>query len=101
MNRKEITAPATCPAWPGLCTDTSSGHLVHLNREHKVTDKRGETLLDVAFLQFTDDVADGAPVICIGDVDFDPSEVRAKTAEIRRLLDQADAMADKVTALRP
>jgi hypothetical protein len=99
VNRKEITAPATCPAWPGLCTDGTSGHLIHLDR-HKVTDKRGETLLDVAFLQFTDDVADGPAVICIGAEDFDPSEVRAKTAELRRLLDQADEMADKVLALR-
>jgi hypothetical protein len=87
-----------CPVYPGVCTETEPGHYDHSNHDHRVRDKQGETILDVGFVQ----VSDGGPaVIYIGGLaheDYAPQEVRAKTAEIRRLLDEADAMADKVMA---
>lgn len=99
-----ILTGALCPVWPTVCTETTVGHYDHFNHDHKATDKRGQTLLDVTFTQFSDEDGDGPPRISLGGLtseDYDPSEVRAATAEIRRLLDQADAMADQVTALRP
>jgi hypothetical protein len=96
-----ILTGALCPVWPGVCTDTTPGHYDHHNHEHQVTDKRGETLLDVGFVQLSDDEYGASrPVVCIGGEDFAPEEVRAKTAELRRLLDQADEMADKASAPR-
>jgi hypothetical protein len=86
-----------CPVFPGVCTETAPGHVDHWNHDHETVDKRGERILDVGFVQ----VSDGAPaVIYIGNEDYAPEEVRAKTAEIRRLLDQADAMADQLLGQR-
>ncbi|MEU2300574.1 hypothetical protein ABZ584_24580 [Streptomyces antibioticus] len=92
-----------CPVWPGVCVDTEPGHYDHHNHRNFVTDKRGERLIDVGFVQLSDEEADGPATICIsgmGSEDYDPSEVHAKTAELRRLLDLADEMADKVIAAR-
>src|SRR5688500_17980840 len=87
------TNPTPCPVFPGLCTVTEPGHVDHWNHDHQTVDKRGERILDVGFVQ----VSDGAPaVIYIGGEDYAPEEVRAKTAEIRALLDEADRMADQL-----
>lgn len=89
--------PTTCPVFPGLCTETEPGHYDHWNHDHQTVDKRGERILDVGFVQ----VSDGAPaIIYIGNEDYAPEEVRAKTAEIRALLDEADRMADQLLAQR-
>jgi hypothetical protein len=88
-----------CPVWPTICTDTTPGHWDHFNHDREFTDKRGDRMIDVSFVQFTDEVADGPAKISIGGMgseDYDPSEVREATAKIRRLLDEADEMADKV-----
>jgi hypothetical protein len=64
-----------------------------------VTNKDGEHILDVGFVQLSDG---GPAAIYIGGMhheDLRPEEVRAKTSELRRLLDQADEMADKVIAM--
>lgn len=88
--------PTPCPVFPGVCTETEPGHYDHSNHDYKVTDQRGETILDVGFVQ----VSDGGPaVIYIGGLcheDYAPEEVHVKTAEIRRLLDEADRMADQL-----
>lgn len=86
---------AVCP-WPDLCTATTPGHYDHASEEHVVTGKSGERLLDVGMVDISDGV--GA-VVYIGGMtheDFRPQEVRAKTAELRQLLDTADEMADRV-----
>jgi hypothetical protein len=95
-----ILTAALCPIWPGLCTDTTPGHYDHHNHDHEVTDKRGGQILDVGFVQLSDERGDSPAFICIGGEDYDPSEVRAKTAELRRLLDQADDMADQVMRMQ-
>lgn len=92
-----------CPVWPTICTDTTPGHYDHFNHQHKVTDKRGKTLLGISFVQFSDEDGDGPAKVGLGGMvseDYDPSEVREKTAELRRLLDEADEMADKVLRLQ-
>lgn len=95
-----IHPTATCREYPGLCTETEPGHYDHSNHEHRVRDKQGETILDVGFVQ----VSDGGPaIVYIGGLsheDYAPEEVRAKTAEIRALLDEADRMADQLLAQR-
>lgn len=95
-----IDPTATCREYPGLCTETEPGHYDHSNHEHRVRDKQGETILDVGFVQ----VSDGGPaVIYIGGLaheDYAPEEVRAKTAELRALLDEADRMADQLLGQR-
>ncbi|GKQ37169.1 hypothetical protein [Streptomyces sp. A012304] len=92
-----------CPVWPGLCVETEPGHYDHHNHRNFVTDKRGERMLDIGFIQFSDEEGAAPPKICIsgmGSEDYDPSEVREKTAEIRRMLDEADAIADRIIAQR-
>lgn len=98
-----ILTGALCPVWPTICTDTTPGHYDHFNHQHKVTDKRGQTLLDVSFVQFSDEAGASPATVSLGGMvseDYDPSEVRAATAEIRRLLDQADEMADQVMRMQ-
>ncbi|MFF5009658.1 DUF6907 domain-containing protein [Streptomyces phaeochromogenes] len=98
---REHTEPVVCPVWPGICTDTEPGHYDHFNHQHSVLDKSGGRLLSVSFIQFSDEeLGASEAVVAIGDEDFAPEEIRPKTAELRRLLDAADAMADKVTAAR-
>lgn len=92
-----------CPVWPTLCTDTTPGHLDHFNHDRFVADKHGKRMIDVSFIQFTDDVEQGPVKISIGGMgneDYAPSEVREATAKIRRLLDEADAMADTVMRIQ-
>jgi hypothetical protein len=88
-----------CPDYPGLCTETEPGHYDHHNHENAVTAKNGDHILDIGFVQ----LSDGGPAsVYIGGMhheELHPDEVRAKTAELRRLLDQADEMADKLIAM--
>ncbi|QQM42826.1 DUF6907 domain-containing protein [Streptomyces liliifuscus] len=93
------SAAGMCTVWPGVCADTELGHYDHSNHDHEVLDKSGGRLLDIAFVQFSDErLGASEPVVCIGEEDFAPEEIRPKTAELRRLLDVADALADKVMA---
>jgi len=89
-----------CPIWPGICTDTTPGHYDHFNHEHTVLSKTGEVLLDVGMCALSDG---GGAVVYIAGMnheDFRPEEVRAKTAELRRMLDKADEMADQVLRMQ-
>lgn len=98
-----ILTGTLCPVWPTVCTDTTPGHYDHFNHQHKVTDKRGQTLFDVSFVQFSDEDGASPAKVSLGGLvseDYDPSEVRAATAEIRRLLDRADEMADQVMRMQ-
>lgn len=99
----DILTGELCPVWPTICTDTTPGHYDHFNHQHKVTDKRGETLLDISFTQFSDEDGDNPPKVSLGGMtseDYDPAEVREATAKIRRLLDEADDMADKILRMQ-
>lgn len=91
----------TCPVFPGVCTETAPGHFEHSNHDHRVTNRDGHNLLDVGFVQ----LSDGGPAIVyiggMGHEDLLPEEVHVKTAELRALLDQADALADRLIATRP
>lgn len=86
-----------CPVFPGLCTETGD-HTVHWNHQHKVRDRRGDTILDTGFVQ----VSDGGPALVylsgLAHEDLLPEEVHAKTDQLRALLDQADAIADQLIA---
>lgn len=94
-------AATTCPVFPGVCTETAPGHFEHSNHEHRVTNRDGHNILDIGFVQ----LSDGGPAIVyiggMGHEDLLPEQVRAKTAELRALLDQADALADRLIATRP
>jgi hypothetical protein len=99
VNRVQESTTASCPTYPGVCTETTPGHVDHSNHEHRVRDQRGETILDIGFVQAS---GGGPAVIYVGGMhhqDLLPEEVRAKTAELRRLLDEADRMADRLMKL--
>lgn len=99
MNVHQESTTSGCPTYPGVCTETEPGHYDHSNHDHKVTDQRGETILDIGFVQLSDG---GPAIVYIGGMhheDYAPEEVRAKTAEIRALLDAADRMADQLMNL--
>ncbi|MCX4906842.1 hypothetical protein [Streptomyces sp. NBC_00878] len=98
-NAKRNKTTAECPVWPGICTDTAPGHFDHFNHEHRVLDKSGNPLLDVGFVQLSDLGGNSPAKIYVRGEDFAPEEIPAKTAELRRLLDTADAMAEKVLAI--
>ncbi|WP_327319287.1 hypothetical protein [Streptomyces sp. NBC_01235] len=92
--------PAGCPVYPGLCTETEPGHYDHSGHDHSVTTKDGHHLLDVGFVQLSDG---GPAIVYLGGMsheDLLPDEVHAKTAELRRLLDVADGIADRLIAER-
>lgn len=98
-----ILTGSLCPVWPGICTDTRPGHYDHFNHQHKVTNKDGQTLLDLSFVQCSDEDGASAAKVCLGGLnseDYDPEEIREETAKIRRLLDVADAMADEVMRMQ-
>ncbi|MDX3068160.1 hypothetical protein PV518_39390 [Streptomyces sp. ND04-05B] len=88
-----------CPVYPTVCTDTEPGHYDHFNHEHGVTTKDGDKLLDVGFVANSGGSGPLVYIAGMGSEDLPPAEVRAKTAEIRQLLDQADVMADKAIAM--
>src|SRR5688500_860062 len=93
-------AGIVCPVFPGVCTETEPGHFEHSNHDHRVTNRDGNHILDIGFVQ----LSDGGPAIVyiggMGHEDLLPEQVRAKTAELRALLDQADALADRLIATR-
>lgn len=87
-----------CTIWPGICTQTGH-HDDHINDGIRITSRDGEQLLDVTFTQFSDTEGVSPARISIGSCgseEYAPEDVRAATARIRRLLDEADALADKV-----
>jgi hypothetical protein len=94
----ELRNPTGCPVYPGLCTETEPGHHDHSNHENTVTNKSGDHLLDVGFVQLSDG---GPAIVYIGGMsseDYLPEEVRPATARLRQLLDEADAIADRLMA---
>ncbi|MEU3546275.1 hypothetical protein [Streptomyces longwoodensis] len=86
---------AACPVYQD-CTETGP-HDHHCNHSLRVRSDDGEMLLDVGMC--AEKPADGRPVVYIRGEDFrDAASVHAATAKLRALLDQVDAMADRVFA---
>jgi hypothetical protein len=97
---KANTTTAVCPAFPGLCTETAPGHDDHSNHQHAVTTSDGSRLLDIGFINLSDG---SGPLIYLSGAsteDLHPGQVRARTAELRRLLDEADAIADTIQRMQ-
>ncbi|MEU0219415.1 hypothetical protein ABZ281_31900 [Streptomyces sp. NPDC006265] len=87
-----------CPTFRD-CTVTEPGHTDHYAHDVlAVLDERNtSTVLDAGMVALSDD--EPRAVVCIGVAEFtDAAAVHAKTAELRRMLDQVDAMADRVFA---
>ncbi|AWT43197.1 MULTISPECIES: hypothetical protein [Streptomyces] len=86
-----------CPIYRD-CTDTTPGHYDHQAHNLKVLDERDtSTVLDAGMVAMSGD--DPHAIVYVGVAEFTTAEaVKAKTAELRRFLDQVDAMADRVFA---
>ncbi|MEU9245680.1 hypothetical protein [Streptomyces sp. NPDC048385] len=89
-----------CTVWPGLCTDTEPGHYDHYAHDHRITDKSGNSLLDVTFVQFGDkELGDSPASVGIGgqvSEDYAPEEFHQAANAVRRLMDTGDDMAVQV-----
>jgi len=86
--------PAGCPVYRD-CTDTSPGHHDHYSHDVKVTGDDGGTILDIGMVALSG--SEKHALVYLRNEEFtDAASVHAKTAELRRLLDEADAMADRV-----
>lgn len=79
------------------CEDTEPGHHDHYRHGLRVTGEDGSTILDAGMAALSGDES-GAIVYVRNEEFTDAAAVRAKTAEIRQLLDEADAMAERVFA---
>ncbi|MFF4839275.1 hypothetical protein ACFY2G_04330 [Streptomyces collinus] len=88
---------STCTVYPGLCTEAGE-HDDHSNHSNRVLADDGSLILDIGFVSLSGD--EPHEIVYLRNEDFEPSQVRAKTAELRRLLDLADAMADELMAAR-
>ncbi|MGN7136432.1 hypothetical protein [Streptomyces pseudogriseolus] len=89
--REQLAGP--CPVFRD-CTDGTPGHFDHFSRA-EVTDTDGTPLLDIGMVALSGD--DHNAVVFVRGAEFtDAASLKAKTAELRRLLDAADALADRV-----
>jgi hypothetical protein len=85
-----------CPVYRD-CVDTTPGHYDHFNHGIKVVDDEGATVLDAGMAALSG--TDSRPVVYLRNTDYnDAASVHAATAQLRALLDQVDAMADRVFA---
>jgi len=82
-----------CPVYED-CTEAGPGHYDHFNHCLRVVGEDGETILDAGMVHLS---GEGAPMVYLRNEEFtDAASAHAKTAEVRRLLDQVDAIADRV-----
>lgn len=93
---EDAAKPVACPIYRD-CTVTAAGHYDHSGFDRaKVMDETGRGLLigaDMVALSGNEQYA----VVCLGNAEFsDLAALRAKTAELRRFLDEVDALADRV-----
>ncbi|MFF7754375.1 hypothetical protein ACFZCP_35250 [Streptomyces sp. NPDC007971] len=94
---ENAAAPGACPVFRD-CTMADPGHYDHSGHDLKVLDHTdGSTVLDAGMVALSGE--DQAAIVYIHNAEFeDAAAVHAKTAELRRFLDQVDAMADRVFA---
>ncbi|MFH9038964.1 hypothetical protein ACH4FA_06310 [Streptomyces sp. NPDC017966] len=83
----------TCPTYRD-CVETGP-HDHHFNHNMRVHSEDGELLLDAGMAAYEGD--DDRPVIYLRGEDYnDAASVHAATAKLRQLLDEVDALADRV-----
>lgn len=84
----------TCPVYRD-CTATEPGHFDHHGHDLKVLDDTDDsTILDAGLVALSGD--DQHAIVYLRNSEFtDAAAVWAKTAEIRRFLDQVDKLADR------
>ncbi|MGW3134372.1 hypothetical protein [Streptomyces sp. NPDC001139] len=95
---REHTEPTgSCPVFRD-CTESEPGHYDHFAHSLKVTEDDGTTpVLTAGMVALSDD--DPHAVVYLRNAEFvDAAAVHAKTAELRRMLDEVDAMATRVFA---
>lgn len=87
--------PTVCPVYRD-CLITEPGHYDHSGHGLKVLDDTdGSTVLDAGMVALSG--KDRHAIVYVRNAEFtDAASVRAKTAELRRFLDEVDAMADRV-----
>ncbi|UXY28556.1 hypothetical protein [Streptomyces sp. HUAS TT20] len=96
LRQSRQDTPSACPVYRD-CEDRDPGHYDHYNHRLRVTGEDGSTILDAGMAALSGD--DTRPVVYLRNEDFaDAAAAHAKTAELRQLLDQVDAMADRVFA---
>lgn len=80
------------------CTETEPGHYDHFAHALRVTEDDGVTpIISAGMVALSDD--DPHAVVYLRNAEFtDAAAVHAKTAELRRMLDEVDAMAVRVFA---
>lgn len=94
---ENTAAPGACPVFRD-CTETEPGHYDHCAHDLKVTEDDGVTPVLTAGMVALSGSDHGA-IVYLRNAEFeDAASVHAKTAELRRLLDQVDAMANRVFA---
>ncbi|GAB2922890.1 hypothetical protein [Streptomyces heilongjiangensis] len=87
-------AKTDCPVFAD-CTDTTPGHYDHYSHDIKVTGEDGSTILDIGMVAVSG--SEHHAIVYLRNEEFTTAAaLRAKTAELRLLLDQADEMADRV-----
>ena len=88
---------AACPVYRD-CSVTEPGHYDHSGHSLKaIDDTDGSTVLDAGMVALSG--RDRHAIVYVRNAEFtDAASVRAKTAELRRFLDEVDAMADRVFA---
>ncbi|MFI2202651.1 hypothetical protein ACH47Z_18100 [Streptomyces sp. NPDC020192] len=88
---------SNCPVFRD-CTETEPGHYDHHNHDLRVIDNAdGNAILSAGMVALSG--SDRAAIVYLRNAEFDDAaSVHAKTAEIRRMLDEVDAMADRVFA---
>lgn len=90
-------AASGCPVFRD-CAETEAGHYDHHNHDLRVIDSAdGNAILSAGMVALSG--SDHAATVYLRNAEFDDAaSVHAKTAEIRRMLDEVDAMADRVFA---
>ncbi|MEV6833598.1 hypothetical protein AB0N17_03545 [Streptomyces sp. NPDC051133] len=94
---ENAAAPGACPVFRD-CTETAPGHYDHCAHNRKVTEDDGTTpVLTAGMVALSGE--DQAAIVYIRNAEFaDAASVHAKTAELRRFLDEVDALAVRVFA---
>lgn len=94
---ENIVEAGACPVFRD-CTETEPGHYDHSAHNLKVTEDDGVTpVLTAGMVALSGE--DQAAIVYIRNAEFeDAASVHAKTAELRRFLDEVDAMAGRVFA---
>lgn len=97
LSQKQDDEPGVCPVYRD-CESREPDHYDHFNHGGlRVTGEDGSTILDAGMAALSGSESDA--VVYVRNEEFtDAAAVRAKTAEIRQLLDEADAMAERVFA---